>query len=266
MATDQFNAKEYWENRLKTHKGLEGVGFTSLGKYFNIYAYKARKHCFLTALKDIDFNPKESKVADIGSGIGYWIETLDQLKTKEIYGFDITTEAVLLLTNKFPNHTFQQLDIGKQIPDSLKEKFDVITCMDVLFHIVDDKAYLQAFKNINSMLKPGGFFICSEYVIPKEKKAVSSYFVMKTKEEFDKIINESRFELVKSSPYMQIINIPANTNNFFLKYLWKILLVVIPPAKIIGLPIALAMYPFELLMLKISKKPLGMQIFTFRKK
>ena len=69
----KFNPDDYWEKRLTKKKGLEGVGYTRLGSYFNKWAYKVRRHVFEKLVKENKIAVEKSRVLDIGSGSGFYI-------------------------------------------------------------------------------------------------------------------------------------------------------------------------------------------------
>lgn len=265
MQNKEFNPKKYWETRLAINSGLTGVGFTMLGDHFNKWAYKTRKFAFLQTVNKLGISLDTLMVADIGSGTGFYIDIWKRLGVERIQGFDLTDVAVQGLRKKFPELDFTQLDISAELPEELNNKFDVVSCMDVLFHIVDDAAYLQAFKNINKMLKPGGVFVFSENFVTTHKKIISAWFVMKTKEEGLSILRESNFKIISRRPLFFIMSSPTNSDNLFLKYYWKTHLFLLPKLPVLGTVIGFFAYPFEVLLLKYSKTAVSTEIFSVQK-
>jgi hypothetical protein len=52
----EFNAKEYWEKRLKTNWGLQGVGCLGYGKYYNKWLYRVRAKIFNDSIRAVNLN------------------------------------------------------------------------------------------------------------------------------------------------------------------------------------------------------------------
>ena len=137
----EFIPGDFWEKRLNENSGLEGVGYEKLGRPFNIWAYRIRKVAFLNLLQSQAVDPRGKCVLDIGSGTGFYLDIWKQLGASRDFGADITEVSVQNLQKRFPDCTVVRLDIGEPLPDNHPwiGTFDLISCMDVLFHIVDLK-------------------------------------------------------------------------------------------------------------------------------
>jgi len=97
---------------------------------------------------------------DIGIGTGELIELVKQ-KFEKIYGIDVDEESVEICRKRFKNDKkfcIMQADINELKHLFKYEKFDYITCLDVLEHIKVEESR-RALNNIFSILKDGGKFI-----------------------------------------------------------------------------------------------------------
>lgn len=100
------------------------------------------------------------EVLDVGCGAGILTETL-ALKGAKVTGIDAAKQviAVAKLHARSENlrieyhHTLVE-DFAK----THQEKFDVITCMELLEHVPDPKAFVMT---LASLLKPGGYLFLS---------------------------------------------------------------------------------------------------------
>ncbi len=172
-----FNAKEYWEKRLEEDFTLCSVGYSSLGKSYNHWMYKIRRKVFLRTAASLPLDGEKCTVLDIGCGTGFYIEIWKELNVRNIIGIDITQVAIDNLQKRYPEYQFYRMDIGEDIDKSLENKFDIISAMDVLFHILEDEKFEKAIFNISKMLKPGGYFIWSDnFVHQKSVKIQTSGF------------------------------------------------------------------------------------------
>ena len=267
MESQAFNPDNYWEDRLHKISGLEGVGFKKLGMSFNKWAYKVRKQVFLKQVKLLDIKFSEANVLDIGSGTGFYIQTWQDIGVKNITGVDITPTSVTNLKKIFPTHSFFQSDIGDTHFNQSGQygSFDLISAMDVLFHIVDDNRFEQSITNISSILKSGGYFIYSDNFLNKETIRSKSQ-VSRSKKYLIDIFAKNNLELVMLKPFMYFTNTPIDSNNILLKANWFLLengLYVFP---FMGNIIGPLMYPIEMLLVNTFKESPTTEFTIFRKK
>src|SRR5712664_744565 len=143
---ETFQPKQYWEDRLKANWGLHGVGYLGLGDY-NQWVYRAKRSVFLNVVSSLRL-PRGFSALDIGCGTGFFVERWMELGAGSITGMDLTEVSVSQLRDRYPEHRFVQGDISEKA-DSLPDGYDVISAMDVLFHIVDRDRYGAALKNIS---------------------------------------------------------------------------------------------------------------------
>lgn len=97
---------------------------------------------------------------DIGAGVGELIE-LEKQKFEEIYGIDVSEEAVEICHKRFGNDKNIRINLGNidNLGELFKDKkFDYITCLDVLEHIEIEKCK-KALNDIHILLRDGGTFI-----------------------------------------------------------------------------------------------------------
>lgn len=82
-------------------------------------------------------------------------------KTSNVYGLDISENAIRYARKKYPHIKFKVYDLNKNIP-CLDKVFDLITCFDVLEHIINPTALVEEIKRV---LKKDGSVIVE---IPNE--------------------------------------------------------------------------------------------------
>jgi hypothetical protein len=75
-----FDNREYWEDRLRRHYSLAGVGYLRLGRRFNEWMYRVRGAVFDRMLDDLAGKAGRgarwsgANVLDVGSGTGFYVE------------------------------------------------------------------------------------------------------------------------------------------------------------------------------------------------
>ena len=152
---------QFWEDRLADEWDEGGVGYHALGKPFNNWMYRVRKHVFFREAQHVPLTPATA-ILDVGSGTGLYLDWWRQVGARDVVASDMAAPAVDQLRAHYPNHRVEQLDISAGLGPFEPESFDVISMMDVLFHITDDGKYTAALANISRLLRPGGHFVFSE--------------------------------------------------------------------------------------------------------
>jgi 2-polyprenyl-3-methyl-5-hydroxy-6-metoxy-1,4-benzoquinol methylase len=258
-----FDVAQYWEDRLNKDYSLASVGRLNWGPIYNRFAYSIRRRIFLRWLRTFGKNFESADVLDIGTGTGFYVERWKELGVRSITGADLTEAAVKQLRAKFPNETFHQLNIGKPISGIVSEQFDFVSMMAVLFHIVDDEQYETAFKNIYSLLKPGGLFVFSELFLHGQTRRFN-YLVHRSLDTIEKIYTDAGFEPVIRRPVFVLMNEPVDSTNRLLKLYWAILQRIVLRVPGAGILFG-ALYPIELALVSLLKESPATEFMICRK-
>ena len=140
---EKFDYKKYWDERYQ--KG----GTSGAGSYGVLADFKAE--IINSFLKEY----KISKTIEFGCGDG---NQLGLIQYKNYIGIDISDQAVKkckFMYEKDENKEFFVYSLEKKSFENLD--CDLVVCLDVLYHIIDEKDYLQTLKDI--------FSLSSKYVI-----------------------------------------------------------------------------------------------------
>lgn len=215
----QFDARGYWERRLEGNWNLQGVGFRRLGRRFNEWAYRVRRDVFLRLVRESVPDLATANVLDIGSGTGFYVERWQELGVSRITGFDLTDAAVAKLRQAFPGVTFHRGDISDGDDALPSAGFDVVSAMDVLFHIVDDARYEAAIKTIHGLLKPGGRFVWSDG-FPHDAEMRDEHIVCRRLAEIERMVCGTGFTIERRVPMFVLMNNPVDVRSRALKAVW----------------------------------------------
>lgn len=264
----QFNPKEYWEERLSKNYDISGVGYLPLGKSFNNWMYRVRKNVFNYHIKKLNIPKENSSVLDIGSGTGFYIHLLEKYGIGQIMGVDLTETATNGLKEKFPKHHFEQVDISLPNMELKKAPFDLVTCFDVLFHIVDDKKFQSALKNISNVTKEQGYFIFSDNFADVQETA--THHVSRTATHIRESLKKVGLEVIDYAPTFVLLNAPAATKNKLFKFYWNVLhnaLFMLNRLKLgfIGGIVGAVLYPIEILLVRSLKNGPSTKIVVCKK-
>jgi SAM-dependent methyltransferase len=128
-----MNYIEYWNNRYKSGKT------SGKGSYGKFAIFKA------DVINDFITKNKIIQLIDIGCGDG---NNAFLLKIKKYIGLDISPEAIKKCVESYTNDRTKEFHIYNK---NYNIKSDLIICLDVLYHITDDKDYYSTLNCIFKM-------------------------------------------------------------------------------------------------------------------
>lgn len=236
-----FIPKKYWNQTHSQYQGLQAVGYVALGYPFNIWMYRLRERVFLRVLTKLKIK-KTISILDIGSGVGFYPKLFKKWRFRNITASDFSSEAIQTL-KKIRAIKVKKIDIGVEQP--LSSSYDVVTCFDMLYHIVDDKAYRRAFTNLAQLTKKGGLLILSENFLPDyEYRGVHQ--VCRSEKTIMNLLKKNGFKLVHRQPVFFLMNTPISSRNKIHSFFWKGIRVIIGKFHFVGYILGPVLYPFDL--------------------
>jgi SAM-dependent methyltransferase len=131
-------------------------------------------------------------VLDVGSGTGLLLQQiLKKYPNIGVAGSEYSPEGNELARKRLPNAEFYSIDLGRE---NLGKKFDLITCIDVLEHVDNDRA---ALKNLLAMT--GKYMILSVPLGPlfKVEAERMGHVHGYSRAELTVKIREAGFEIIK---------------------------------------------------------------------
>lgn len=258
-----FDTRRYWDKRFKKEWNLHSVGMLRLAHSYNRWMYRVRRDGFRRTVRDLPLDLANADILDIGSGTGFYVNLWRRFGAGKVTGVDIADSAVERLRKHHPAVHFEQADISSEQPFG-KESFDAISAFDMLFHIVDDDGYRQAFANVHEMLRPGGTFVFTEH-FPHQQRHDSGHHVSRTLDSIEKLLDDTGFEIVSRRPVFMLMSWPVDAPRPWRKDLWTRMAPLIKDEKW-GNLVGAAMYPVELLLTRIMKESDATEIMVCRKK
>ena len=94
-------------------------------------------------------------------GVGFYLKFCADAGITQLSGVDLSLAAVARAKNLFPEYHLFQCDITTALsiqPGSA----DLVTAIDVLYHIVDDQKWEQALGQLCDLVSAGGVFVCTD--------------------------------------------------------------------------------------------------------
>jgi 2-polyprenyl-3-methyl-5-hydroxy-6-metoxy-1,4-benzoquinol methylase len=263
--TAGFKTDQYWEQRLRDHYSLEGVGYLRLGRRFNEWMYRIRGEVFDRVVGELGIGAG-AVVADVGAGTGFYVERWLRLGAA-VTGIDLTEVAVGHLRTRFPGATFVQANIGEPLEGALGAgagRFDVVSAFDVLFHIVDDQQFARALANIAALLKPGGLFLWSDNFVHRPTIRVT-HQVSRSLPEITAALTKAGFTIDRRVPMFVLMNYPADTNSKLAQWAWTALMAPAMVSDRLGGWLGAALYPIERRLLGRVKESASTELMVCRR-
>jgi len=248
---DSFQPGAYWEERLRAHGDERGVGDIGLSRSYNSWLYKVRRHVFRRLVRRLPLAPDNTRVLDIGSGTGVYVDEWHRWGAKEVTGSDITQIVVDRLSRRFPADRFVRMDIGDANLNGLQSgSREVVSAFDVLFHIVDDIRYQQAIRNIASILVPGGWFLYSDNLVQKGSRI--SHYVSREEGTILETLAGNGFVVRKRMPMFVLMNDPVRSGRVLRRW-FSLVYRLACRGELAGSIVGRTLYPVELAATKLVK-------------
>lgn len=139
-----MNDRGYWKDRYKTVRDVRVVGHRSWSVADNERHYAALQKQFRVALdKDLPRVHRES-VLELGYGLGHYARVCRDGGFRSYFGVDFAAPpGPDLAPVRFE---YRQQDVG--VAFDLGRRFDLVTAIDVLYHVTDEARFEVALDNI----------------------------------------------------------------------------------------------------------------------
>jgi SAM-dependent methyltransferase len=252
-ANSRFDPKSYWETRLEEYPGLCGVGNTCLGRSYIQWLYKVRRAVFLRLLASLRTDFRAARVFDVGAGTGFYLELWKQVGVSSIAGCDLTEIAVARLRSTLPGARILRLDIGETLPSSELEGYDIVSAFDVLFHIIEEKRYERAIRNLCALLRPGGLLLFSD-LLPRNGALRAEHLTFRPLEEVTALLGKTGFEVAGRVPMFVVMEEPLDSTSQWYRFLWKLMTYPVKRSELAGFLIGGMLYPLELILTNVCKE------------
>lgn len=236
MATSatSFRPRDYWSTRVTGDGSLANVGHVALGAY-NQYAYPLRLEALSRAVQGLA--PPGSRVFDGGFGEGVYLEYWRQRGAGIVSGLDFSPRAVAAARLRYPESHLVQGDLASSTDLAGFGQYDIVTAIDVLYHIVDDEAWGRAVHNLLGLVGPGGSFIASDKFPREGAWQPMKHVRRRSLAMWQAALQEQGFEIVRRVPVFVLMDDPITCGSHPLlgkvAYLqWKVLLKLVRMAKV----------------------------------
>jgi len=173
LSASGHQVDSYWTSIHERFRGtIEAVGYPGYGEGFNRATYRLRLSAAGRVLQR-NIPTAIQNVLESAVGVGAYGPLWKSLGAVEWVGLDISATAIRDLAAKYPKGRFAVADIAKVDfgrSDLAKNSFDLVTAIDVLYHLVDDQGFNCALLNLGRRVRQGGYLLVSDIFCTSERQ------------------------------------------------------------------------------------------------
>lgn len=200
QSVTQFDAAAYWNRRLTDDPSLTGVGTRPFGATYQRYLYKLKEHAIKRVLRQHRINLSGADVLNVGCGIGYFEPFFAQMNAKRIVGIDVARSSIERLRETQPQFEYATVDISRPLATPLSEqRFDCVTAIDVLYHIIDDHRFALAMENVCRLCCKNGVILFTESPLASTTDQ-SQHVRHRDPQSIDKTLSQYGFRVAHRTP------------------------------------------------------------------
>ena len=191
-----FRPRRYWESRHQRNRGtMRATGHRFLGEQANQADYALKSLMLLRCVERSCAVNQERSLLDAGCGTGYFSRKFESLGF-QVTGVDFAETAI--------RHAQEQGQGAYRVADlsdlHLKQEFDVVVCIDVLFHVVDDHLWKKVLSSLTRHLKPGGHLVLQESLETCARRSCS-HVRRRTRSDYDNALGQLGLHVVATETY-----------------------------------------------------------------
>ncbi len=223
-AAPSFDHEAYWSERYRVID-LTRSGHIDLPEAYNRWLYRRKCECLLRDLRRVGFRPRGASVLEIATGTGVYVDAWKRQGVGRLVGIDFSAAATEALRGRFPEFTFHQRDLAEPgLADVTGKGFDLVTAVDMLYHIVENERFPQAFANLADTVRPGGLLAIHDY-FSRRGELDFGYLKRRPFESYAAALDSAGFDIVsRTSTFffsVQADNIADPDWRMRLHTLWK---------------------------------------------
>jgi SAM-dependent methyltransferase len=260
----ETNAKHYWESLHSKHYGLTSVGYIGVGRPFNAWMYRVRQRVFRKTMQAFIPVRGDLEILDIGSGTGFYLDRWRELGFRHISGSDVSEMAVERLRERYPSLDIAQLDIGEESAGPIRRQFDIVSIIDVLFHITSDHKYERAFENLAKLVKPGGVLVFSENFV-HQVGSRDAQQINRSIADIESLLEKVGFEPLARRPMFVLMNYPVDSTSRLHRLCWRTLVLAMAAWNPLGAVVGAALYPLEIALVARLKEGPSTELMVCRR-
>lgn len=157
--------QDYWEARHAAHTShgsLIGVGCIELDEVENLVDYRAKWERIEKVLAHAGPASRRT-LLDAGCGNGWFTANCAALGF-QVSAVDFSSQAVAAARRTLGDAVSWHVSPLDEFTSA--HPYQVVLCIDVLFHIVDDERWTKTVRNLATLTSPDGILVIQDHLIP----------------------------------------------------------------------------------------------------
>lgn len=197
-APGAYDREAYWAERYRV-LDISRSGHIDLPVAYNRWLYRRKRECLFRDLARAGFEPKGASILEIAAGTGVYVDAWKRAGAGRLVGIDISQAAVEGLRRRFPEFAFHKRDLGEPALVSITGTgFDLVTAVDMLYHIVEDERFPAALANLSGAVRPGGWLAIHD-VFPY-RELDFGYIKLRTLADYSRALDAAGFDILSRTP------------------------------------------------------------------
>jgi 2-polyprenyl-3-methyl-5-hydroxy-6-metoxy-1,4-benzoquinol methylase len=206
-----YENRTYWKALHNVERGkLTAVGYSEMGEGFNRATYSLRLRAMFRLLERARLTAID-EVLEAAVGVGAYAPLWKSLAVRAWTGVDLSPDAISSLRERFPDDRFEVVDLTREgeLASVLEQRtFEVVTAIDVLYHLVEEDAFTRALTGLAERVRSGGSLIVSDVFCP-EPARVADHVLRRPFATYERILSPLGFSLVAREPVFGLLGDPV---------------------------------------------------------
>lgn len=212
-----YDASQYWEHRYGGDLDLSVSGHSDFADSYNRWLYRRKQWVLRGALRRAGFETRGKRLLEIGAGLGAYLEFWRKQGVRELTGLDLSSSAAEFLRQKNPDFKFMQRDVTKPgLKADTGGDYDIVTAIDVLYHVVDNGLLGQALNNVRDVLRPNGLVTIHDQFLHGPSQH-HGYLRWRSIADWTRLLNDAGFDIVSRTPIFFTMIQPTDWQGPFIK-------------------------------------------------
>ena len=160
MPQETYEPKQYWGTLIRGSGDLSNVGQPAAGPAYNRWAYARRLAALRRALRGVDV--AGARIFEAAYGECFYLRFWRASGAREVTGVDLSEQAWANAQKRFPDYDLHRGDLTD--PETYRGRgiFDLVTAIDVLYHITDDTKWRTALRELAGLVDQGGRLVVTD--------------------------------------------------------------------------------------------------------
>lgn len=203
---ERFDPAAYWRDRLTRRPDLTGTGTAGYAVEWQRWLYRGKLRAIRRLFSRQGLRVEGAAVLDLGCGTGFFEDVWERWGARRADGIDLVPEMVERLQRAHPSRHYVCADLART-PEAVDvlPLADLVTAIDVLYHVVDDRTALETLRALLRRLRPGGWFLFSDACVEQQ---TAPHVRLRSIHHWRQLLGRLGLEIVDKEPTFAVNNRP----------------------------------------------------------